>query len=185
MRSLLLVAFILAACGGRQVPADPSAKEFDPELFEACSSEDGFAPRYCVQDAEGVWTTARPPSNLFLQGKSMLEGGQYEAAVMTFTRAMPQEDECGKQYATYLRGEANFRLGRYKESFIDFASVVRDGPENPFYGQVGAWLKALEPHVERGAMMTCIAMYDPPVVDPAVKGKDEHWKSYTEDDPAP
>ena len=185
MRSLMIAVLLCAGCGGGQKTAEPARTEFDPEMFEVCSSEDGFAPRYCEQLDDGTWKTVQPPSNFLLQGRQMIEGRQYEAAVMTLTQALTAEDDCGKQYVRELRGEAYYRLGKYKEAFIDFGSIVRDGPENPFYQIVGAWLKELDPHIESGAMIACWAMYDPAVVDPTVKGKDRHWKPYTDSDPPP
>lgn len=164
MRSFICLTTLLAACGGSQTRPQP-AKEFDPELSEACLVEDGFAPRYCRKEEDGTWKTAIPPTNLLLQGRAALENGQYEAAVYTLTHALLKEDDCGKQFALEQRGEAYFRLGRYKEAFQDFAVIVREGPENPFYGTVGAWLKALEPHVDSGAMHVCWASYDPTVLE--------------------
>ncbi len=163
MRSFISLTILLAACGGTQSRPEP-AREFDPELSEACLAEDGFAPRHCVKEADGTWTTARPPGNLLLQGRKALAEGHYEAAVYTLTQALHQEDDCGKQYAVEQRGEAYYRLGRYTEAFRDFASVVSDGPENPFYATVGKWLDALAPHVDSGAMHVCRASYDPTAI---------------------
>ncbi len=160
MRSFISLTILLAACGG-SAPRPEPVREFDPELSEACLAEDGFAPRHCVKEDDGTWKTATPPSNLLLQGRKALENGQYEAAVYTLTQALHKEDACGKQYAIQRRGEAYYRLGRYKESFQDFAAIVRDGPENPFYATVGKWLDALAPHVDSGAMHVCRASYDP------------------------
>jgi tetratricopeptide (TPR) repeat protein len=165
MRSFICLTILLAACAGAKPKAEP-AKEFDPELAEACLIEDGFAPRHCVKGDDGTWTTATPPSNILLQGRKALEAGHYEAAVHTLTQAMFQEDACGKQFAVEQRGEAYFRLGRYKEAFQDFATIVRDGPENPFYATVGKWLDALAPHVDSGAMHVCRASYDPALLEP-------------------
>lgn len=160
MRSFIFAMSLCAACGGSQKPP-PAAAEFDPELSELCVAEDGPAPRYCAKDDDGAWKTVRPPSNLLLQGRSALAGGQYEAAAYTLTQAFHQEDDCGKQYLHALRGEAYYRLGRYVESFRDFASIVRDGREHPSYASVGKWLDALAPHVDSGAMHVCRASYDP------------------------
>jgi len=164
MRSFICLTTLLAACGSAQTRPEP-AKEFDPELSEACLAEDGFAPRYCAKGDDGTWKTAIPPTNLLLQGRKALENGQYEAAAYTLTKALLKEDDCGKQFALQQRGEAYVRLGRYKEAFKDFASIVRDGPENPFYASVGAWLKALAPHVDSGALSVCWASYDPPALE--------------------
>lgn len=165
MRSFICLPILLAACGGAKPRPEP-VREFDPELSEACLAEDGFAPRRCVKEDDGTWKTATPPSNLLLQGRKALENGQYEAAVYTLTQALHKEDDCGKQYAIEQRGEAFYRLGRYTEAFKDFATIVREGPENPFYATVGKWLTALEPHVDRGAMHVCWASYDPAVLEP-------------------
>ena len=160
MRSLLCLTMLAACGGGAHVRSAESAKEFDPEMSDLCVAEDGPAPRYCTQEEDGTWKTATPPSNLLLQGRKALEQGHYEAAVYTLTQALHKEDACGKQFAVEQRGEANYRLGRYKEAFKDFASIVRDGPENPFYAKVGEWLDALAPHVDSGAMHVCRASYD-------------------------
>lgn len=165
MRTFICLTTLLAACGGAQTRPEP-AKEFDPELSDACLAEAGFAPRHCVREEDGTWKTAVPPTNLLLQGRKALENGQFEAAVYTLTQALLKEDECGKQYAREQRGEAYFRLGRYKEAFIDLAVIVREGPENPFYASAGAWLTALAPHVDSGALSVCWASYDPSVPEP-------------------
>lgn len=183
MRSFRFPALcLLVACGGRQPPAPSPSAEFDPELIEACIADEGAAPRHCVRAEDGTWKTSSPPTNLLLQGRLALENGHYEAAVYTLTQAILKEDECGKQYAREERGVAYFRLGRHKESFMDFASIVRDGPENPFYGEVGAWLKQLEPHLPSGAMAACWASYDPDAAyPPPKKGKDD-WPPDAPDD---
>lgn len=161
MRSLLCLT-MLAACGGSaQGRPVESAKEFDPELSELCVAEDGPAPRYCTRNEDGTWSTASPPSNLLLQGRTALANGQYEAAAYTLTQALHKEDDCGKQYAIEQRAEAYYHLRRYREAFVDVASIVRDGPENPFYEDAGTWLTALAPHIDSGAMYVCRASYDP------------------------
>jgi len=165
MRSFLCLPIVFIGCAGAPSRPEP-AREFDPELSEACLVEDGFAPRYCVKEDDGTWKTAIPPTNLLLQGRAAMEGGHYEAAVYTLTQALLKEDDCGKQYATEMRGEAYFRLKRYVEAFKDFATIVRDGPENPFYAKAGAWLTALEPYVDSGALSVCWATYDQTLLEP-------------------
>lgn len=161
MRSLRFpVLCLIVACGGRQSPAPAPSETFDPELLEACIADEGAAPRHCAREDDGTWKTVQPPTNLLLQGRQALEGGHYEAAIYTLSQAYLKEDECGKQYAREQRGEAYFRLGKFREAFVDFASIVRDGPENPFYESVGKWLDALAPHVDSGAMHVCRASYD-------------------------
>ena len=50
-------------------------------------------------------------------------------------------------------------------AFLDFASMVKDGPNNPFYDVVGEWLAILEPHVPREAMLMCRSSYDPGLLE--------------------
>jgi len=163
--TILAILGVLVGCAGNHPAVRPEANEYDPELYEACRLDDAFLPRFCVRADSGEWQPVRPPSSLLLQGRKLFQGGLYEPAADTLdaiVRSDGLEDECGRQFARWLRGQALYELGRYREAFMDFAAVVRDGPENPFYGEVTVWFEKLRDRIPAEAITLCLAAHRGP-----------------------
>lgn len=189
MRSLFIAALFIAACAGSKTGLRSGSDADDPELFGACVPESGTsAPRHC-QKADDEWRIpdGEPQGHEMHQAISLFQDGHDEPAVRLLTIVIDggKAGPCGRQVARWYRARAYYRLGRHRESFLDFGQVVRDGPENPYYDQVDEWLTKLEPFVGRETIIACRANYAwPPGAEP-VEGRDSHWVPYTPHDPKP
>ena len=165
MRSLLIIPLLTFGCAGSKDAVRTEQTTYDPELYEACAPDSATdPPASCPRDDEGNWKTSRPPSSALLQGRRLLEEGLYEASAMTLRQAIMYdgvEDDCGKLYARWLRGQAFYKNGQYPEALKDFGYIVASGANNPFYKDVGDWLVKLEGKVPRGALLACQAQYRP------------------------
>jgi hypothetical protein len=165
MRSLSVIALLSVSCAGPKEAVRAEQAPFDPELYEACTPDGPDDPSaVCPRDDEGNWKTSRPPSSVLLAGKDMFENGHHEMAVRTLGQAISYErleDDCGRLYARWLRGQSHYALGKYPEALKDFGFIVQAGPDNPFYRDVDDWLKKLEGKVPSGALSACRAQYRP------------------------
>jgi len=79
-------------------------------------------------------------------------------------------------FASKNRAFWNLQLAGWGAAFLDYAYVVRDGPEHPFYKEVWPRIEALKPHIPEQAYVTCAAMYVAP--EEAATGRDPHWVPY-------
>jgi hypothetical protein len=170
MRSFTAVILIAAACGSSQKPA-PQRAEYDPELAETCIPDWGDeAPAgLCEKDAEGKWTLPEddPARKVIFQVLALEknhEGPSVDEAIIQLTTGVIRgstEPTCGAQMARWHRAIANVRLARGAEAFKDFGTVIKEGPNNPYYDVVDDWMKLIEPHLPAGVVMTCMVNYDP------------------------
>lgn len=173
MRSFFITVCLLAACGGtkKTVTAGHAADtREDPELIGACVPEWQVPPpSACERDEEGKWLlpdhdpTYRIVAQVLTLEKEWPDSRSMDAAIVKLmTRAIEGDkaSECGRQVCRWHRALALHRLGRWTEAFKDFGSVVKDGPNSPYYADVGAWIATLEPHVPRDAYITCLSAYD-------------------------
>lgn len=187
MRSLTLFATLLAACGGSKASVKTERLAFDPELAEACVSDWQQAPAAaCGTDDEGKTVLKDDDSSfrkvaqiLALEKDSRGSRSMDEALVTLTTSALAdgRASDCSRQIVRWHRALALQRLGRWKEAFVDFGTVVKDGPNSPFYKDVGAWIEKIEPHLPSGVVTACLASYDPPAPE-VPKDKGDHWKPY-------
>ncbi|HTK60542.1 MAG TPA: hypothetical protein VL283_05075 [Candidatus Baltobacteraceae bacterium] len=171
MRSFFAIACVLTACGGSQKSAAPQRIGYDPELAESCVPDWGDeAPAgLCDKGEEGQWTLPQddPAHNPIFQVLALEEnhrGRSVDEAIVQLTTGIINRSagpSCGAQMGRWHRAMAYVRLGRWKESFQDFGTVVKEGPNNPFYGFVDEWMALLEPHLPSGVVMTCMVNYDP------------------------
>ena len=169
MRSFLCILCVLAACGGSPKPA-PARAEYDPELTEACVPDWGdAAPEgLCGKGEEGQWILPEDdPAHSVIYQVLALEkdhrGPSVDEAIIKLTTGVINRaggPSCGAQVARWHRALAEVRMARAPEAFKDFGSVVKDGPNNPYYAYVGAWMKLLEPHLPAGVVMTCLVSYE-------------------------
>ncbi|HJV33360.1 MAG TPA: hypothetical protein VJ694_05020 [Patescibacteria group bacterium] len=171
MRSLLCLTFTFAACGGSRAPGaleNRAAIGSDPELASACVPEWSTPPDFCPKDEAGLWILPEDdPTNPMVTQVMELERLYHSPSmdrtiVKQMTRVIEggKASECGKRVCRWHRALALHRLERWREAFLDFASVVKDGPNNPYYDVAGEWLKTLEPYVPRDAYITCLSAYD-------------------------
>lgn len=188
MRTFVLFAAIAAACGGsRQDSRRSSPVEFDPELFEACTPEwQEPPPAVCERDDDGDgW---KIPAGRELQqvitiiddrGWGDLSRSMLEAVVQLLDPVIQYDKDppCAVQVARWYRGRAHLALGHDREAFLDFASIVRDGPGHPYYAEVGQVLELMAPRLPKSLVQLCAANYLAP--EPSgVRGKDPHWVPY-------
>lgn len=177
MRSLLCAALILAACGGnRSVTKTAASMEEDASLDGACAPDWGVTPpAVCEKDEEGktILTPEDPTYGAIAQVMTLEKEypdsrGMDEAIVKQLTHVIDgaTASPCGRQVCRWHRALALHRLGRWREAFVDFGAIVKDGPNNPYYQDVGAWIQTLEPHVPRRAYITCASAYDPAALEP-------------------
>lgn len=190
MRSLTVMTAAmlsaLAACGGAQKSA-PERAAFDPELVESCAPEWGDAAPagLCEQAEDGKLNlpASDPAHDRIYQMLALEEnhhGPSVDDGIVRLATSVIDRDggaSCGKQMARWHRALAYVRMRRWSESFRDFGSVVKDGPNNPFYAFVGEWLKQIEPHLPAGAYDACLVNYQAPDVIKS-EGHDAHWKPY-------
>jgi hypothetical protein len=190
MRTLTMAIAVLfsalAACGGAQKSA-PERMGFDPELADSCAPEWGdTAPEsLCEKGEEGKLSlpAGDPAHDKIFQMLSLEEnhsGLSVDQTIVRLAAGVIDRDggpSCGKQMARWHRALAYVRLQRWSEAFKDFGTVVKDGPNNPFYAFVGEWLKKIEPHLPDGAYASCLVNYQAPDVIKS-EGHDAHWKPY-------
>lgn len=175
MRSLLCLA-ALAACGGPRKPA-PERVEYDPELAEACVPDRGdeASAALCEKGDDGKWILPEddPDRKVIFQVLALQEnhrGRSVDEAVVQLTSGIVRRNAaptCGVQMARWHRALASFRLGAWKQAFLDFGSIVRDGPNNPYYAYADDWLAQLEERLPAGAVATCLVSYVPYAVEAA------------------
>jgi hypothetical protein len=195
MRTLIALTTMLAACGGSGASVKSERLAYDPEMAEACVPEWQQAPpAACAADEEGRMVlkdddpSFRSVAQILALEKDSHGSVSMDEALVKLTSAVVRDDkasECGRQVCRWHRALAFYRLGRWKQAFIDFGAVVKDGPNSPFYKDVGAWIGKLEPHLPEGAVIGCLANYQAPTPSERVEGQDAHWKPYTKTDPAP
>lgn len=177
MRPFQIALMLCVACAASKPARVGSPVAADDELLGACVPERPEPePRHCVLEDDGTWKTSTPPTNVLIQGRTLLNEGMPKPAVVTLTHALKVEDACGRQFARWLRAEASFELGDARAAFLDYASVIRDGPEHPFYKEVWPRIEALKPHIPEQAYITCAAVYVAPEATPT--GRDPHWVPY-------
>lgn len=170
MRSLMYAVLAVAACGGSQKPA-PERAAYDPELAETCVPDWGseVPAALCGKDEDGTWILPEddPGRNAISQILALQKNHRGpsvdEAIVQLSTRVIGSSagPTCGAQMARWHRALANVRLARATEAFKDFGTVVREGPNNPYYAFVDEWMTLLEPHLPSGVVATCMVSYVP------------------------
>ena len=177
MRSLLcLITSVSAACWSSSPAPKPvanAAPPEDPAMLAACVPDWSAPPVFCPKGEDDQWILPEddPANMVILQVTELKKNYRSEsldrAIVKLMTRAIerPEATECGKRVCRWHRALAYHGLGRWRAAFLDFASMVKDGPNNPFYDVVGEWITLLEPHVPREAMMNCRASYDPGLIE--------------------
>lgn len=176
MRSLPCIALIVAACGGSQKAAPPRA-EYDPELAESCLPDWGeTAPAgLCDRNEQGQWTLPEddPAHNQIFQVLALEEnhrGPSVDEAIVQLTTGVINRSAgptCGAQMAHWHRALAYVRLARAPEAFKDFGTVIKEGPNNPYYAFVDEWMAVIEPHLPAGVVQTCMVSYVPYAADGA------------------
>jgi hypothetical protein len=196
MRSCITVFCVwAAACGGSRsaVRATP-AVEVDTELIEACTPEwQEPPPAVCEPSDDGDgWKV--PAGQALLQVITIVDDRGWEnlgpnmlGAIVQLLDPVIQEGKdtpCALQVARWYRGRAHLALGHDRQAFLDFASVVRAGPGHPYYDEVEGALDLMAPRLPASVVQLCAANYLHGGA-PVMPGRDEHWKPYTEDDPAP
>jgi len=176
MRSLRYAVLMLAACGGSRKPA-PERAAYDPELAETCVPDWGDeAPAgLCDRSEEGQWTLPEddPGRGAIFQVLALEKnhkGPSVDEAIVHLSTGVINRSagpSCGAQMAHWHRALAYVRLARAKEAFMDFGTVVKEGPNNPYYAYADDWLKLLEPHLPSGVVSTCMGSYIPYAADGA------------------
>lgn len=170
MRSLPCITLIIAACGGSQKAAPPRA-EYDPELAESCLPEWGTeAPEgLCDKNEAGQWTLPEddPGRGAIFQVLALEKnhkGPSVDEAIVQLSTGVINRSSgptCGAQMAHWHRAQAYVRLARANEAFKDFGTVIKEGPNNPYYDVVDEWMTLLEPHLPAGVVATCMVSYVP------------------------
>lgn len=194
MRSFML-ALMCVACGGSQAAVRQERPvSYDTDLVSACVPEWQEPPQSACErkdDGSSFMKNDDPSFRKVAQIQSMEESSQssksMDEAIVTLTTtalADAKTSECGRQIFRWHRALALQRLGRWEEAFVDFGSVIKDGPNNPFYKDVGVLIDALAPHLPESAVIACLASYDAPAPK-ALEGKDAHWKPYSGTEPLP
>lgn len=189
MRAFALIAVLAAACGGSlQASRQASSVEFDPELFEACTPEWSTPPpAVCERSDDGDgWKI--PAGQALRQVITIVDDRGWDGlspnmlhAVIQLLDPVIQDDKdppCAVQVARWYRGRAHLALGQDREAFLDFASIVRDGPGHPYYDEVGKALDLLAPRLPKSLVHLCDANYLHEDAPPSVPGKDSHWVPY-------
>lgn len=187
MRSLTVCVIALAACGGSKASVKAERLAYDPEIAEACVPEWQQPPAAaCEKDGNGTTImkdsdpTFRKVAQILAIEKASQGSASMDEAIVKLTTSVVrdgQASECGRQISRWHRALALRRLGRWKDAFLDFGAVVKDGPNSPFYKDVGAWIEKIEPRLPAGAVSACMASYDPPPPE-VPKDKGDHWKPY-------
>ncbi|MEO6671776.1 MAG: tetratricopeptide repeat protein [Ferruginibacter sp.] len=74
-----------------------------------------------------LFSIAQDPVALYKQGNEKANEGNYEEAIVLFTKTIEVQPE--NYYAWYNRGISKSRMNQYEEALIDFEQVVRLNPE--------------------------------------------------------
>jgi hypothetical protein len=170
-------ALILAACAASK-PAAKAAEAPDrdaEELAAACTPDWNVPPpAVCTATEDGNWQVESVPR--LSQAVAMIGDRGWEAAGPSMLQAVVDlldpviregtASECALQVAHWYRGRAHLALGRLREAFLDFASVVRAGPGHPFYDEVGQALEILAPSLPQSVRISCAANYLGPDAKP-------------------
>jgi lipoprotein NlpI len=133
IRALLAVALLLMPMH-RGFGAEPTGKDALEEasnLFRAAKKAEAYAVVEKLITAEPTNAKA-----FFIQGSFYMQDRQPGKAVDSLNKAIALNPKPAAVYQT--RGEANFQLGRFKDSLHDFTKVVEIEPEKaPYHWQRG------------------------------------------------
>jgi hypothetical protein len=173
MRKFVLMFLVtVAGCAARKpAVADDSVVPEDPEMTTACVPDwTAPPPAVCEKDGKGrnILTKADPsfgPITQILNLEKDMQGtGTADVAVIELSNRVltdPKATACGKQIARWHRAMALAERGHWKEAYLDFGAVIKDGPNGPFYVFVREWLLSLQAHIPHAAFITCMSAYDP------------------------